>query len=308
MGKLTTQDFINKARAIHGDKYDYSLVNYINNHTNIIIICSIHGEFLQTPNAHLNGCGCPKCIGRHKTTQEFIDEAKAIHGNKYDYSKVKYTKAESKVIIGCPMHGEFEQKSNLHLMGYGCKKCANNFLSKIKKSNTEEFIKKAKEIHSNKYDYSQVNYVNNSTKVIIICSEHGEFEQKPAMHLQGQGCPKCAGRIKLTIKQFIEKAKKVHDNKYDYSKSNYTGTDSKVTIICPEHGEFEQTPYTHLNGSNCPKCMGIGLTYLPLNEVRKIIKSLGIKHQAEYFKWWSDNIDYCRKMGIPRNPQQLYTK
>lgn len=124
---------------------------------------------------------------------------------------------------------------------------------------TEQFIEKAKNIHGNKYDYSKTEYVNAEKKVCIICPEHGEFWQRPANHLSGKGCPVCGeikrkAGIKLTTEQFIERAKKIHGDKYDYSKVNYIDTTTKVCIICPEHGEFWQKPYAHLNGHGCPGC------------------------------------------------------
>lgn len=127
--KLTTQEFIEKARSLHGNKYDYSKVDYINNHTKVCIICPIHGEFLQTPNAHLMGQGCIKCSymkcrnDRKLTLQEFISRARHIHGDKYDYSKVEYINTMTKVCIICPKHGEFWMKPNGHLNGQGCQKC-----------------------------------------------------------------------------------------------------------------------------------------------------------------------------------------
>jgi len=132
-----------------------------------------------------------------------------------------------------------------------------------KKLIQEEFITRAKVIHGNKYDYSKVEYINNRTKVCIICPEHGEFWQVPCAHLMDQGCPVCryiksTKKIRekqgLTTEQFIEKARKIHGNKYDYSKVNYVNTGTKVCIICPEHGEFWQTPHHHLGGSGCPEC------------------------------------------------------
>ena len=113
-------------------------------------------------------------------TINFIEKAKAVHGDKYDYSKVEYVKAKEKVCIICQEHGEFWQTPNNHLRGEGCPFCYGS-----KKLTTEEFISKAKQIHGNKYDYSNVNYVNKYTKVCIICPEHGEFWQKPSNHLKG---------------------------------------------------------------------------------------------------------------------------
>ena len=120
------------------------------------------------------------------------------------------------------------------------------------------FIEKAKQIHNDKYDYSKVNYVNSRTKVCIICPEHGEFWQTPHNHLKGYGCAECGKEKshlpKITTEDFIAKSKERHGNKYDYSKAYYKTWDAKVCIICPEHGEFWQTPSNHINGSGCPKC------------------------------------------------------
>lgn len=127
---ITTELFIKRARKIHGDKYDYSKVEYINNYTNVIIICPKHGEFKQLPINHLKGEGCYEC-GRESTAnskrvsvEESIRKSKLIHGNFYDYSKVTYNKVTDRVTIICPIHGEFEQTMNNHLIGNGCPKCA----------------------------------------------------------------------------------------------------------------------------------------------------------------------------------------
>ena len=251
MKKDTTKEFIAKAKAVHGDKYDYSKVNYVDCNTKVTIICPTHGEFEQAPRTHLSGRGCPDCAKQRMTTEEFIEKAKKVHGDKYDYSKVKYVNKDTKVTIICPTHGEFEQNPRSHLTGKGCPACGGS-----RKVTTEEFIKKARKVHGDKYDYSKVDYVNNNTKVTIICPTHGEFEQKPSGHLTGRGCPYCSGKKKLTTEEFIEKARKVHGDKYDYSKVNYVDSNTKVTIICPTHGEFEQIPYLHYSGGGCPSCSG----------------------------------------------------
>jgi len=136
----------------------------------------------------------------------------------------------------------------------------------MKRLTTEQFIEKAKAVHGDKYDYSLVDYKNAKTKVKIICSIHGVFEQIPYNHLQGKKCFECNGSKKTTTKQFIEKAKVIHGDKYDYRQVKYNNRHNKVKIVCPEHGPFEQTPGCHLNGNGCPKCVGFyNIHYKKLN-------------------------------------------
>lgn len=257
-------NFVKKAMLVHGDKYDYSKVNYINGRIPIHISCKIHGEFWQAPGNHLHGSGCPKCAKNQKLKlYEFIERAQKIHSDKYDYSKVNYINVETKICIICPEHGEFWQTPYSHLSGCGCQKCSEeNFKQKLNEltiKNKDSFVLKAKKIHGNKYDYSKVEYKNNKTKVCIICPEHGEFWQTPSSHLRGSKCPKCSIiKIQKSLSnntiEFIERAQKIHGNKYDYSKVEYKGAHVKVCIICPEHSEFWQTPNQHLKGHGCTKC------------------------------------------------------
>ena len=193
MDRLTTKEFIKRAKEVHGDKYEYFKTEYINARTKVCIICSEHGEFWQRPADHLNGCGCFKCrkSKEHSTTEEFIKKAKLVHGDKYDYSKVEYTDARTKVCIICPEHGEFWMTPNAHLCGRGCPVCSNINLRKTLRKSKEEFVEKAREIHGDRYDYSKVNYLTNKTKVCIICPEHGEFWMTPNAHFNGQHCPMC---------------------------------------------------------------------------------------------------------------------
>ena len=184
------------------------------------------------------------------TTQEFINKAINKHGEKFVYSNVDYQRNDIKIEIICREHGSFFQRPNDHLTGYGCPYCAGT-----KKLTTEEFISRATKIHNNKYDYSKVVYKNYITKVEIICKEHGSFFQAPDSHTNSkQGCPKCGGVAKSNTTEFIEKSNKIHNNKYDYSKVNYTHAKAKIEIICKIHGSFFQTPNQHLCGSNCPDC------------------------------------------------------
>ena len=181
----TTKDFIENSKNKHGDRYDYSLSDYINARTKVKIICPEHGEFEQIPRQHESGYNCPKCSGRNKTNEEFINEIKLIHGDIYEYSKVEYKNNRDKIKIICNKHGEFEQKPKDHLLGKGCPKCVG------KNMNTDDYIRKAKLVHGNRYDYSLVIYTKARNKIKIICPIHGEFEQTANSHLNGKGCPMC---------------------------------------------------------------------------------------------------------------------
>ena len=261
----TCDKFIERAKDIHGEKYDYSKVEYVNSQTKVVIICPVHGEFYQTPNSHLNGEGCIGCARdgfREKfamSKDEFIKRSQEIHNDKYDYSNVEYVNNVTKVCIICPEHGEFLQMPMSHLKGNGCVECGKLMSAKTRTSTTDEFIKKAKDVHGDKYDYSNVEYVDSFTAVKIQCPIHGEFNQLPTYHLSGNGCSECGldrvkDRLKFSDDEFIGKCKEVHGDKYDYSKVEYVNNRTDVLIICPKHSEFSQNPHNHLMGHGCPKC------------------------------------------------------
>jgi len=279
MKKLTTEEFIEKARRVHGDKYDYSRVEYVNAKTKICVICPEHGEFWQTPDKHLSGHNCPFCHpNSKKCTNEFIELARKVHGDKYDYSKTIYKGMLSKVCITCPTHGDFFVLASNHLHGDICRKC----YEESRKKDVNKFIEEARKVHGNKYDYSKVEYKGANTKVCIVCPEHGEFWQTPANHLFGKGCRKCTGRYFLTTKEFIEEARKVHGDRYDYSKVEYKGMFRKICIICPEHGEFWQKPIKHLLGQGCYVCKQSHIE----TEIYSLLKRNSIKFiQQKKFDW-----------------------
>ena len=278
---MLIKEFIKRAKEIHGDKYNYSKVEYVNAKTKVCIICPEHGEFWQNPSKHLQGQGCPKCArvsinnSKRLTTEFFIRKSKEIHGDKYDYSKVEYKNCLENVCIICPEHGEFWQNPSKHLQGQGCPKCAKKVFDKM------SFIKASIQKHGDKYDYSKVEYKDIKTKVCIICPIHGEFWQTPGNHLQS-GCFQCYGTKKLTSKEFIEKAKEIHGNKYDYSKVKYLNNHTKVCIICPEHGEFWQQPNNHLHNQGCPICNESSLE----KEITSLLDNNNIKYERQKkFDW-----------------------
>lgn len=250
------EEVLQRFKRVHGDRYDYSMMKYIDSHSNVTIICREHGPFQQEARYHTKGGGCPKCAKNNKkTTVEWIKKAREVHGNAYDYSQSEYISSKDKIYIICHNkdefgveHGGFWQVANSHLAGHKCPKCAKRF------SDKSSFIAKANSIHKGKYLYDKVDYVNATTKVCIICPEHGEFWQTPNSHLCGRGCKVCANHTPLTAERFIQLANLKHNGKYDYSLITNPSSQRKVKIICPKHGVFEQVANNHLCGAGCPVC------------------------------------------------------
>jgi hypothetical protein len=203
--RKTTQEFIKEAIKVHGKRYDYSKVSYVNTHKRVTIICSKHGEYVQTPKLHLLGSGCQKCYEEIRgksllsNTNEFIKKAVNIHGDKYDYSKVIYINNRTKVIITCPIHGDYKQTPNSHLLGRGCTKCGRDEVAKKQKLTTDEFYRRVYEKHGNDLMIIQpFEYENQNQKVRVKCQkypEHGEWETNAEV-LYRSGCPKC-GLLKI---------------------------------------------------------------------------------------------------------------
>lgn len=274
-----TKEFIEKAKFIHNEKYDYSLVDYKKSRIPVKIICLKHGEFLQSPSNHLRGEHCRRCSFDKlsslfkDTTESFIKKANEIHSNKYDYSKVYYVSSQTKIIIICSIHGEFKQRPNRHLQGDGCKLCSAINLSLERRSNLEEFIKKAKLIHNDHYSYEYSIYINNSTHIDVLCNTCKKiFKPTPTNHLGGTGCPYC--NISSEEKRL-----------YDWIKTIYNGTilqsDRKIIkpyeldIVLPDlkfaieyngiywhSSKFKDKDY-HINKTlNCKK-VGYELWHIP---------------------------------------------
>lgn len=184
-------------------------------------------------------------------TKDYLTRAEKIHKEKYDYSLVKEIKTNKDYIdIICPIHGIFNQVVSCHVNArQGCPRCSGNF-----KKSEQEVLKAIEEKHGDKYSYPEFKYQTNKQKIEIICSIHGAFFQSVKEHIKGGGCPKCAPNAKMNTEIFIERAKQKQGNKYDYSKVEYSKTDSPIIVICPAHGEFETTPHKHLAGYGCVKC------------------------------------------------------
>ena len=258
------KDFI----EVHGNKYDYSKVTYTGASKNIIIICPIHGDFKLMAGKHKLGRGCKDCR-KIKEKEERLSKAKQcviakfreVHGDFYNYDKVVYNRNDEKVIITCPVHGDFPQAPAGHKRGEKCPDCSYEKRSSVKIEKTKTtLIEDFKKAHGDYYNYDKVEYVKGISSVIITCPIHGDFPQTPNSHKAGKGCSKC--KVFKAKETFIKKANKnlifdfnrIHNNFYSYDNVVYEKSSLRVIITCPIHGDFPQTPNRHKLGKGCPDC------------------------------------------------------
>ena len=222
----------------------------------------------------LQGYGCRAC-GSKKKYNFFEKIPKEFD---YDLSETIYVNKRTKIKYICPVHGVQEQLPENHIK-YGCGQCGISKASIKRRVPIENLIKRFNEIHNNKYDYSKMNYVNIDTPIEIICPEHGSFFQSPYEHQKGANCPRCGGR-KKTTEEFIKHAKEIHGDKYDYSKSNYINSTTKIEIVCPEHGSFFQSYVGHvLLKQNCPICSKT--TYKGEEKISNYLKAMKIDFETQ---------------------------
>jgi G:T-mismatch repair DNA endonuclease (very short patch repair protein) len=271
---LTTDEFIARAQAVHGDRYDYSRVVYVTSKTPVEVLCPDHGPFFPKPNNHVtNRSGCPRCSHCPPTSLDtFLARARSIHGDRYDYSRVIYQTVQTPIEIICPEHGPFMQTPMSHTQGRGCQQCGAKQC--VRRKNTAWFIERARSVHGDRYDYSQVKYVRTIDPVTIICVTHGAFTQKAADHLAGNGCQACAGIVKIERDTFVQRSNEAHNSKYTYGEFN--GLRCKAEITCPVHGVFMQTAREHQAGHGCPDCAAEATTSSFEQEVAAWLSAQGI--------------------------------
>lgn len=281
--RLTRDEWIAKAVAVHGDRYDYSGAVYAGASKPVSISCPLHGEFMQIAGNHSSGEGCWSCgreaIGKSKqvSAEEFIERATIAHGGKYDYSAIDFRGMNCLTVFDCPVHGQFQQKPVYHSRGNGCPVCAESARIKGRTKTFAWFLGMARAVHGDKFTYFEQEYVNLYTKTFAECRRHGRIEILPSNHIRGTGCPDCSGKRRPTTERFIAACRKAHGDKYSYSKTIYKNKLSEVIVTCRRHGDFSQAAHSHRSGHGCPKCMkstGNDLIHLALS-------GLGIKAVAE---------------------------
>ena len=276
--RKTKEEFVEDARKVWGNQYDYSQVDYVNSKTKVLIRCIKHDEtFPQTPFAHniMKRQGCPICQEEIKEqvrkrratgTENFIQRAEEKFGDRFDYSEVEYVNSSTPVKITCLKggHGSFMMTPRSHLISkHGCRKCGLESTQNSQRTSKDEFIERALHKFGSKFDYSNMSYTDYNSSVTIVCKEHGEFEVTPFLHLlyPSGGCEECRKEIqsasvrKMTTEQFVEKARSLHGEKYDYSNAKYTSGSRPMSLRCYKHSlRFDVSPESHLKGKGCPLC------------------------------------------------------
>ena len=348
------EEFLKRARSLHGNKYCYDRVEYVNARTPVEVICLKHGSWMVVPYAHappnrMRGTGCPRCAGHHRTKADLVVEASAIHGAKYDYTKTifrgsakhfevycpKHNKTwsttwhshitqahgcqqcgaerdfdldafiqrasqlhknrydysqvmewggwHSPIPLGCRTHGIFWQRPTVHIyLQGGCPRCAAQVRGIEARDNTADFIRKSRAVHGDKYDYSRTEYVSDSEEVKIFCRQHGEFTQRADHHKRGAGCSMCHFEAmeqerSYTFDDFLKLAEDTHLGRYEYDASSWTGYLEKLNIKCPSHGWFMQSAAGHARGSGCPSCQ----ESRGERDIARYLETLGITYERQ---------------------------
>ena len=302
MKKLTLEEFILKfEEKFPNKKYDFGDSIYVNSHTKMKVRCEYGHSFEIRPCDLLNGYGCPFCGGTKKmTNEEFIENSKIIHNNFFSYERCKFTNVSSKVIVTCPIHGDFEVKASNHLNGANCKMCSKEGIShkislrpkhnaSTKKLTTEIFKQKLKEKWGDRYICPKnTEYINNKTPIEIICKEHGIFTITPNHILGGRGCPICGKNKKKTTQEIIEEIKKAQPySDYNYDEVVYNGIHRQIKLKCNKCGViFYNSPSNLIKNKNgCPGCKASQMEI----EIKDFLDKNNVKYEIEKTFVWLKN-------------------
>lgn len=266
---MTRDEMIEKARAAHGDRYDYSNSVFINRKTKVTIRCSEHGDFLQDIYNHINGAGCPVCWRARRGASKRLSKDSILKRVKESHPTLtlldfEYVNNRSRANVECPVHGVFTQTVISLLQGHGCPSCGKRASAENRKRAPSDVLAELQAKHPDlTFPKFFEEYSTTTSTVTCVCPEHGSFKKRPHKMLSaGQGCPLCSA-IKsaeskvLSEAEVLQRFRTVHGDRYDYSRVKYVGVNVPVAIVCKEHGEFKQLVYTHtLQKSGCPACAG----------------------------------------------------
>lgn len=255
---MTQEGFILRATKVHGGKYDYSKVVYVNSQKPVIVVCPSHGEFSQSANAHLRGQGCRKCsdeaVGSKSRLSQKEFMARLVTMNTgYGLEQVSYTSMDRPVTLVCKDHGPFTARAgNVLYRKSGCPKCAAELTGLRSRKPLSYYVEKSRAVHGDRFEYLGVEYKDAAAYLRVLCKDHGEFLQSANSHTSGVGCVKCSKPIWDT-ESFKQQAALAHGARYDYTESSYVDAQTKVQILCPDHGEFWQLPSCHAHlDQGCP--------------------------------------------------------
>lgn len=310
MRKLTTNDWIAQARAKHGLKYDYSKSVYEGADELVTILCPEHGEFQQRASRHL-AYGCKACGDSRKGSNKTLGGAEVlrriheVHGSRYTFPRwgEEYAKVTSHVTAVCSKHGPFRIKPVKLYGGQGCRLCGRDSTKSAQLDGLDVFVKKAREVHGDRYSYSSAVYVNATTPLEVVCREHGPFQVRPNNHVNAKsGCPRCAiesrGRAKMVpFSEFVERSTEVHGLTYSYHEDGYSGVNGDVQVSCPTHGTFTQRGSDHIGGHGCGRCSSF------YNHLRWSTGSLGQQGVAEFVQ--SLGLDVEQNVQVPGAKTEL---
>lgn len=307
--------FLASARDMHGERFQYDRTSWSNADEHVRIQCSAHGWFKQIARNHIrvNGekfGGCWECR-EQDAWQSFIAMAHRIHGQQFTYYRKSWRGTKSKMLIGCPRHGQFEQIPRDHLRMAGCRHC-----SAIKRGNDisldeAELIKRFRQVHGDRYGYDQLNYTVARGKVDISCGEHGNFSQLVWSHQRGDECPRCSGRHRWSTREFIENSRRIHGKKFTYRRTKYIGSLSDVTITCKIHGDFVTQASRHITKKHgCAQCSPTSRKSLEhfLSKARERFGDRYDYSLVEYVNGQTPVRIGCRSHGIFEQPPKWHLK
>ena len=295
---LTKQVIRQRAKAVHGDKYDYSQADLRNDRGYCCVICPQHGPFWVVPALHYSvkyRQGCNKCSievrgkKRRKPVEDYIKQIREIHGSKYDLSRFDEIDRRGRRCIICPEHGEFwVVPAQMVFRKTGCKKCGMRRAGSRNMLPKDKFIEKAVAVHGDKYLYDKlVDYRGVGHMVTFVCPLHGEFSQYAADHLAGRGCSACAaeerGLLQRRSSDWLERARAVHGNKYIYPDLIDPKGKGAIEITCPRHGVFSQALSDHVAGQGCRKCYHDSRRVLPDEWLDRFRAAHGTKYDYSLF-------------------------
>jgi len=272
--KWTKDYFIAASKEINGDDtIDYSEVEFVSSTTKVTLLCHKHEEpfrFYPRPIEHIGSkTKCPKCskksagekqsLTKSGGQERFLIDAARIHGDEFDYFLARYERSNKPMTVICRIHGQFQITQESHINQKSkCPKCAYAKKGLLRRKSNETFLEEANRKHKGIYIYPDP-YVTAHTPLRIICKDHGAFTLRPCVHTNGQGCYECAVRTgknsyPLSLERFLDQAKEMHENKFNYDKVVLTSSSDHITITCPEHGDFTQIASQHTWGYGCYKC------------------------------------------------------